>query len=419
MDSRTPRRRLRWSHGTVAELLTGRNNSMGLLRLVLSIAVVVSHARVLGFGKAEFGHAFTHGQVDLGKWSVYGFFVLSGILVTRSAARLPLGRFLWHRALRLLPGLWVCLLLTAFVAAPLLYWRLHGGLDGFTSHSEGPLEYLGNNGAIVLQQYDISGVMSDAIGRGLAHDGSLDGALWSLYYEVLCYLAVAVLALTGILTRARRAALLLTAVLGLLVLREAIGDPYWAGPFSSHAFASFSMPVLGFYTSPVLLLYLGLAFALGTVIELYRERIPVSDALGVLSLVILLASAHYGHLFAVGLPAFAYLLVWLAIRLPAPLRRIGARGDYSYGIYIYGFVVQQSLAIFGFTRWGLLPYLALTLALTLVLAVLSWHCVEGPAMRLKNLGARPGRTAGLSTPPPAPEASTAPPAGYDKIPTAP
>ncbi|MEV4190374.1 hypothetical protein [Streptomyces toxytricini] len=104
MDTRTSRRQVRWSHGTVADLLVGRNNSLG-------------------------------------------FFILSGILVTRSGVRLSLGRFLWHRGLRLLPGLWMCLFLTAFVAAPVLYWRLHGTLDGFFGRPSGPWEYLRANGS--------------------------------------------------------------------------------------------------------------------------------------------------------------------------------------------------------------------------------------------------------------------------------
>lgn len=388
MDTRTSRWQVRWSHGTVADLLTGRNNSMGFIRLVLATAVVVSHARVLGFGMPEFGHAFSHGQVDLGKWSVYGFFVLSGILVTRSGVRLRLGRFLWHRALRLLPGLWVCLFLTAFVAAPVIYWRLHGSLNGFVGHAFGPVEYLRSNGAIQLNQYDVSNVMGDAMGKGLAYDRSLDGALWSLYYEVLCYVGVAVLAVTGVLARARRAVLLIACLLGWLVIRQAVGDRFWAGAFEASYFHPLDLPVLG-YTSPVLIIYLGYAFALGAVIELYRDRIPVSDVLGIASLLALLVSARYGYLFVVGVPAFAYFLVWLAIRLPAPFRRIGARNDYSYGIYIYGFVVEQTLVVLGFARWGLVPYLGMTLAATVALAMLSWHCVERPAMRLKDLGSRP------------------------------
>lgn len=362
---------------------------MGFIRLILATAVVVSHARVLGFGRTEFGHSFTQGQADLGKWSVYGFFVLSGILVTRSGIRLGLGRFLWHRALRLLPGLWACLFLTAFVAAPALYWNLHGTLDGFLERAWGPVEYLRSNGAIQLNQNDVSGVMADAVAKGAAYDRSIDGALWSLYYEVLCYAGVAVLAVTGVLARARRAVLLITCLLGWLVIRQAVGDRFWAGAFESSYFHPVDLPVLGF-TNPVLVIYLGFAFALGAVIELYRERIPVSDVLGIASLLALLVSARFGFLFVVGLPAFAYFLVWLAIRLPAPFRRIGARHDYSYGIYIYGFVVEQALVILGFARWGLLPYLGLSLAVTVVLAMLSWHCVEGPAMRLKDLGSRRG-----------------------------
>ncbi|MFJ2821772.1 acyltransferase family protein [Streptomyces toxytricini] len=378
---------MRWSHGTVADLLVGRNNSLGFIRLILATAVVISHAYVLGFGRSELGHSFTRGQVDLGKWSVYGFFILSGILVTRSGVRLSLGRFLWHRGLRLLPGLWMCLFLTAFVAAPVLYWRLHGTLDGFFGRPSGPWEYLRANWTIALQQNDVSDVMADAMSRGLSHDRSLDGALWSLYYEVLCYAGVAVLLVTGVLARARRAVLLIAGVLGWLVLRQAVGDRFWAGAFEASYFHPIDLPVFG-YTKPVLIIYLGFAFALGAVIELYRERIPVSDALGVLSLLVLLASARYGFLFVVGIPAFAYFLVWLAIRLPAPFRRIGARHDYSYGIYIYGFVVEQALAVLGFARWGLLPYLGLSLAVTALLAMLSWHCVEGPAMRLKDIGGR-------------------------------
>ncbi|POX45314.1 acyltransferase [Streptomyces sp. Ru71] len=375
---------LRWSHGTVAERLAGRHNSLGLLRLCLALAVVVSHARILGYGGKEYLRYFSGGQTDLGKLAVYGFFVLSGILVTRSGARLGVGRFLWHRALRILPGFWVCLGLTAFVAAPFLYWRLHSTLDGFNG-PHGPLDYLRANWAVTTNQPDIARIMADGQSRERIHAGAFNGALWSLRYEVMCYLGVAVLAVTGILARARRAVLVITLVLGWLVIRHASHDAHWAGQYASHYLHDVQLPVVG-HLSPTFLIYLGFAFALGALIEVAGHRIPVSDPLGVASLVVLAGSLHYGYLFTVGIPAFAYLLVWLAVRLPAPLHRVGARNDYSYGIYIYGFPVQQTLALLGCTRWGLAAYLALTLALTLLLAVASWHLVERPALRLKDLG---------------------------------
>ena len=58
-------------------------------------------------------------------------------------------------------------------------------------------------------------------------------------------------------------------------------------------------------------------------------------------------------------------------------------GDYSYGLYIYAFPIQQTLV-------RLMPgtepaaLLAATLPLTLAVAALSWHGVEKPALGLKS-----------------------------------
>ncbi|MGW1464154.1 acyltransferase family protein [Streptomyces sp. NPDC002308] len=384
----------------MADCFQGRNNSLGFIRLCLASAVVVSHASVLGFGEKEFGHGFSHGQTDLGKLSVYGFFVLSGILVTRSGKRLPLGRFLWHRALRLLPGLWVCLAVTAFAVAPLLYWAQQGDLGGFWDHSRGPFDYMGSNWAVAPLQNDVSGVMAHSRGDGFGHSPSIDAALWSLRYEVLCYFGVALLAVTGALTRARRVVLLVAVVLGCYAIAPALDSRWWSG-FSDSSYAvSFEIfPVMGKF-DPDILIYLAFAFAVGAVIESYRERIPVSDPLAALALLVFLGGIFFGYFFVVGIPAFAYLLLWLAIRLPGPFRRVGARNDLSYGVYIYGFVVQQALTSLDFARWGFWPYLAMSLTGSLAAAALSWHLVEKPAMRLKDIGRKPAvRTAPVAAQP--------------------
>ena len=56
--------------------------------------------------------------------------------------------------------------------------------------------------------------------------------------------------------------------------------------------------------------------------------------------------------------------------------------DYSYGIYIYAFPVQQTLVSF----WPQMPlsaYLLSTFVITVALAATSWHLVEKPALKLK------------------------------------
>ncbi|QES48565.1 acyltransferase [Streptomyces venezuelae] len=377
---------LRWSsHGTVAELFTGRHNSLGFMRLFLACGVVLSHAASLGFNNTEFGHGFSRGQTDIGKLSVYAFFILSGILVTRSGVRLGLGRFLWHRALRLLPGLWVCILVCAFVLAPVLYWHLHGSLDGFIDHAQGPFQYVWHNAHIIIVQKDISGVMSFGKSVGLGTSDTFNGPVWTLHYEVMCYLAVGVLAATGALKKSRRLILLITVFLGWRVIREAIEHRYYTGAGQASFFRDFTVPIFG-YTSTNWYLYLGFAFALGAVIELYKDRIPVNDVLGIGSIVVLLLSLRFGYLFVVGIPAMAYGLTYVAIRLPKPFQRICSRNDYSYGIYIYGWAMQMTLILLGGTQWGFWPFLLLSYLAAGVMAYLSWHLVEKRAMRFKDLG---------------------------------
>ncbi|MGF1428439.1 acyltransferase family protein [Kitasatospora sp. LaBMicrA B282] len=389
----------------MAELFTGRNNSLGLLRLVMAGSVIFSHAGVLGFGSVSLLNRSFHGQTNVGNLAVYGFFVLSGILVTRSGARLGIGRFLWHRALRLLPGLWTCLLVTGLVIVPLAYYRLHGGsLAGFWQHPDSPFEYLRNNLFAGEYQTEVAGVMHQGAQKGLIYDPELNGSLWSLKYEMLCYFAVALLGWSGVLQRARRTIVVVTAALAVPVLGDALPTRF-LDPRSVPR-PSVLIPHMGSVNLSYLL-YLAIAFAMGALIELYRDRIPVNDLLGVLCGVTVVATLLEGYFFVIGLPAFAYLLLWLAIRLPGPLRRIGAKNDYSYGLYIYGFPVEQLLAAFHAGHLGRLGFSALAFALTLLLAAASWHLVERPALRLKDIGRRSGPGRSGSTPPRRTEAPTA------------
>lgn len=56
--------------------------------------------------------------------------------------------------------------------------------------------------------------------------------------------------------------------------------------------------------------------------------------------------------------------------------------DYSYGIYIYAFPIQQTVAKF----WPTMPlplYLLVTSSATIAMAALSWHWIEKSALGLK------------------------------------
>ena len=131
----------------------------------------------------------------------------------------------------------------------------------------------------------------------------------------------------------------------------------------------------------------------GSLVYLYRERIPDSGALAMGAT----ALFTVGFLLPLGngVPAFTftsvdltavvliYPLLWLGIHLP--FQRIGARNDYSYGVYIYGFPVQQILVVWGLNRWGYVPYTLISMIVVGPCALASWWVVEKHALKLKSL----------------------------------
>ncbi|WP_380278747.1 acyltransferase family protein [Kitasatospora purpeofusca] len=367
--------------GTLAQLTTGRTNSFGALRLLLAAAVIFSHVWPVGWGPLDPLWEWSGGTTDVGKTAVLGFFALSGFMITGSAAALPPLRYAWHRALRILPGLFVSLLFCALVLTPPLYYRQHGTLAGFWSRPDGPAGYITSLGSgSPTAGWDVSGVLAEGVRRGTNFDHSFNGALWSLKYEMLFYLVVGLLAALGVLRRHRRVLLVATAGLWLLTA-SGLADP--PSPADPTAGPSIAVPGLG-PLSGSLLLHLGLVFLLGSVARLWADRVPLYDGLALAAAIVLPVTVRFGGYPEFGHPALVYLLFWAAARLPDRCRRAGRRADYSYGLYIYGFPVEQALALLGAARLGKAGFLACALAAAAVLAVLSWHCVEQPALRLRD-----------------------------------
>ncbi|NUR60987.1 MAG: acyltransferase [Catenulispora sp.] len=377
--------------GTLAEVFSGRDNGVGFLRFALAMSVVVSHSGILGFGRPDLlGEQFRNQQA-LGGLAVAGFFILSGMLITRSARRTTFGRFCWHRALRIFPGLWVCLAVTAFGVAPLIAYHEWGTLHGFFARDSGPFGYVSNNMWTGIRQSGIHDLLASTTPWGrLTRASAFDGALWSLCYELLCYMVVGILLVSGVLRTARRLVPLLAALLYVRILMDFRFSHGWGGGVMAH-YDRFETTLFGTIDLRWVV-YLGFLFLAAGAMELYKERIPIHDGLGVAALAICLGTLLFGGWFAIGYPVLAYVMVWAACRLPRRLHWVGRKNDYSYGIYIYGLVGQQVLASFGWNRWGYWPYLALSVSLAWTAAFLSWHLVEKHFLKLKNwTPARPVR----------------------------
>jgi peptidoglycan/LPS O-acetylase OafA/YrhL len=188
--------------------------------------------------------------------------------------------------------------------------------------------------------------------------------------------------MTGVLQRASRAVLFATACAVVLAVRIQLVEPHWFYRPVSHG-AVRPLPWLGSFTDGDVL-YLGLMFLVGASLQLYARRVPMHGALAAVAGVVMVGTMLGGGFYLFGLPAFAYLVMYAAVALPQPLARIGRVRDYSYGIYIYAFPVQQLLALVGVNQYGLTVYLLASIAGTMALAIPSWHFIERPALTLKD-----------------------------------
>lgn len=353
-----------WMSVSIADRLRdtgGRSSGFDYLRLVLAVLVVAWHSVRTSHGIAA-DLEWSNGELrPFIRLILPMFFALSGFLVAGSLerSRTP-GMFLGLRAIRIYPALSVEVLLSAFILGPLLT-----SLPLSAYFSDGLFwSYLWN--AIGHIHYTLPGVFEhnpEAL--------TINRQLWTVPYELYCYLIVLVLALLGIVRHRVIApastALLIVAYLAARVFRH--GElPFVEGP----------MP------GPLLVA----SFLAGISVYLYRDTLPWSAAAFVactgVSLA-LLGAAPIGDYLA-PLP-IAYLTAWLGLCNP---RRVGflKGADYSYGIFLYGFVIQQTLV----SLWpGVLPWtlnVLIAVPLATLMAAASWHFIEKPALGLRRPLAR-------------------------------
>jgi len=363
---------------SVGQSFSARHNSLNLLRLVLALLVVLSHDRELGGYSSEY--ILGNNKTTLGTLAVYGFFGISGYLIAASASRNGIWRYLWQRFLRIFPAFWVCLFVTAGFFGIIGWYHAHShcGISCYLHAPLGPVDYVLRNSWLRLNQHAIAGTP-----KGVPLPGTWDGSLWTLFYEFLCYLVLGVLAMTTLLRHRWVVAALTAAVWVAEIVITSV--PNLNAQFN--LFRNWDASVM---------LALLPVFLAGSLIYLYRDKIPDSGAIALacVALVLISLAVPLGNKFP-GLtltstnlfaPALGYLMLWLGIHLP--FQRVGARNDYSYGTYIYAYPVAQLLALWGVYRWGYPAFTALTILLTAPFAVASWWLIEKRALRLKHVTLR-------------------------------
>ncbi|HEY3087694.1 MAG TPA: acyltransferase [Jatrophihabitantaceae bacterium] len=333
---------------TLAAGFAQRRNSLNFLRLVFALMVIVSHAWPIG----GYGDDPRVAGEKLGTWAVAGFFAISGYLIANSRLHGTMSTFLVRRVLRIYPGYLVCLVVVAFVFAPLSVAIGPGSI-----HWTSAFSYVFDNLPLKVHQDSISGTLT-----GVPYGPAWNGSLWTLIYEFVCYLAVGVLLSLAVRWHRSVVVAALVATAGLYLVERHLGhDDSMLGLFA----------------------FLGAIFFAGSALAVFAERVPLDWRIGVLAIGIALASAELGVIPALGALPIAYACIWLGAALP--FYQVGRLNDFSYGVYIYAFPVQQTIMVMlGRHRLPVGVTVVLAVVCTLPFAVASWFVVEKRALALKS-----------------------------------
>ena len=337
--------------------IRARENNFGAIRLFAALLVIYGHGQDLKGASPPilWNHPVSGIGLDI-------FFSVSGYLIYDSWLRDPkLGSFLIKRALRIFPGLAVCVLACIFIigavatALPLPVYFGHHATWQFLL-----------NIVLYLKLY-LPGVFTHRL-----LGGAVNGSLWSLFPETLCYLAVPLVCLC--------------AAWGRSVLLLAIMGACGAGGLYMFAYHPTGYSLI-YSADPKYVLMQVPFFMAGAYWRQLQLRVPglfrldvavmFSAATFLLPMVIGVSSTPFGWL------TLSYVIIAFGSESTPLLRRATRFGDLSYGAYLYAFPIQQLVLdhVHGFA-------ITIGTAATLIVAVLSWHLVERPALRLKPTAGR-------------------------------
>lgn len=334
-------------------------NNFDLLRMVAALCVLVSHAPYVLWGESWSTDPFYYlFGMSMGSFGVHIFFVISGFLVTHSYLnrRNDLD-FVLARVLRIMPALIAVVVLTTLIGV--LFSRLSAG-EYFTHPTT--WSYL-NNVLLFRMSYHLPEVFMDL---PLAQE--MNGSLWSLPFEVVCY---GVLFIIGIIKLLNHKHLVMGA---FLLLATTV-------PLYEAQLAELAIPLLQLNLHATL--FLLTFFLAGTVLYLFRERIGYNRGVSVLLLLAYIAIVNTTAVNWFQFILFPYLVIAAAFQRAPRLARAGRFGDPSYGIYLWAFPIQQITSSL-FQEQGMWLVLPLSLLVTVVLGYGSWHLLEVRFLRLRR-----------------------------------
>lgn len=345
----------------LSDVAHGRDNNFNLIRVLAALSVLISHSFALTSGNSD-AQPFSHTLgMTLGTMAVDVFFITSGYLVTASLlSRKNAVEFVIARMLRIYPGLLVMLLLTVFgLGAYFTVLPLSSYLaNGETYH------YLRRCLTLINGvSFELPGVF-----RTLPLKGEVNSSLWTLPYEIRMYGILLLLWMLDSLWKSKAQRVFDLVVMGIAIVA---GGVTGFGHVTATAVAAFWPLAFMFFS--------------GSMFYVLKKRVILSKSVFLVFVFVLLVASINPRIFGMFyMLLIGYVLFFLAYVPSGWIRKYNTLGDYSYGIYIYAFPVQQTVVAL-YPGISLLHMTLISMLVTLCFAVLSWHFVERHALKLKSV----------------------------------
>ncbi len=382
--------------GSRLDRCNGVGQGFDTLRVVLAFSILTYHAYDVTRGPdASTGYGWLPVTSLLPM-----FFALSGFLITASGQRLTLPRFLFHRGLRIFPALIVEIVFSAFILGITVTRLPIGEYLGSVQTYRYLLNTTGNI------QYVLPGVFI-----GHPHSGMVNASLWTIPWELACYGLISISIVTGIIFRKRAMSIAAVIAIGLpplvyvalqffsvlhpgnhavtalLASSDYIDSAEYGRGFEGYRFAMLWLATIltgwEFRVVPF--------FLAGSAVYLLRYSIPYSPRSAAAILVALAAASvlvpegwNTPLLSIVLCPALVYLTVFAGLS-PLPTLPLLRTGDYSYGIYLYGYPIQQSVYGWGLDGGSWQANALIAGGLVSLFAAFSWHAIEHPILSRRRL----------------------------------
>ncbi len=332
-----------------------KNNNFGFLRLLLATLVIVAHsAEILDQNRSREILTNIFGTITFGEFAIDGFFLISGYLILKSyLSSTTIKSYFLKRVLRIYPGFIVASLFCIFVLLP-----LSGEIKLIIDI---PLREWFSTifRMLTLKAPQVSNSQYSA----------LNGAMWSIWLEFVCYLCIPILYVTKF-NKPKTYAILAVMMMLIFLFTQVSGKNIW-------------LPYVRLdlhHTSRLMF-----AFLIGGLFYLHRDKLVWNRTLTTICALLLLISLNFSYSAEIGLMTFgAYLLFNFALNYKNKfLCSIGAKVDISYGVYLYAWPVQIYVIKY-FLQVKLYVLMLVTLMVASVLGYLSWTFVEKPFIQLKG-----------------------------------